>query len=328
LTADQLGSTRLVTDGSATPLRCIDYLPFGEEIPEGIGGRGECYGTAVYPGPPDAESIKFTGKERDAETGLDYFGARYFSGAQGRFTSPDKPLVDQNPLDPQSWNLYSYGRNDPLTNMDPSGRSCVKTTTPDGKESQGDNGDGKGCEAAGVNPTKDQQPPPENYTGDIKPNPNSTGDPNNPEIQGNTATAKVQPFSISALVAGAREFIESSPFPVTFNLGVGVPAALNTIGGQVSVTIIPNQRTMCVSPGIFVQPPTENPLSINAGLLMVGPLGDAASIAAGPSVTGTLQRSGPAGYQQTASSSGTLGGPTFGPRGINLSAGIGFCRTF
>jgi RHS repeat-associated protein len=39
--------------------------------------------------------VKFTGKERDAETGLDYFGARYFSGAQGRFTSPDLPLIDQ-----------------------------------------------------------------------------------------------------------------------------------------------------------------------------------------------------------------------------------------
>jgi RHS repeat-associated protein len=55
--------------------------------------------------------LKFTGKERDAETGLDYFGARYFSGAQGRFTSPDAPLADQHPEDPQSWNLYGYVRN-------------------------------------------------------------------------------------------------------------------------------------------------------------------------------------------------------------------------
>lgn len=44
---------------------------------------------------------QFTGKERDAETGLDYFGARYFSGAQGRFTSPDKPFVDQFENDPK-----------------------------------------------------------------------------------------------------------------------------------------------------------------------------------------------------------------------------------
>jgi RHS repeat-associated protein len=54
--------------------------------------------------------------------GLDYFGARYFSGAQGRFTSPDEPLVDQDPGVPQSWNLYTYGRNNPLRYTDPTGR--------------------------------------------------------------------------------------------------------------------------------------------------------------------------------------------------------------
>ncbi len=48
------------------------------------------------------------------ETGLDYFGARYFSGAQGRFTSPDQALVGQTAGDPQSWNLYAYGLNKPL----------------------------------------------------------------------------------------------------------------------------------------------------------------------------------------------------------------------
>lgn len=69
--------------------------------------------------------LDLTGKERDAETGLDYFGARYFSGAQGRFTSPDVPLADQWEKDPQSWNLYSYVRNNPLRFTDPTGRACV-----------------------------------------------------------------------------------------------------------------------------------------------------------------------------------------------------------
>ncbi|MCZ2077241.1 MAG: RHS repeat-associated core domain-containing protein [Bryobacterales bacterium] len=63
----------------------------------------------------------FTGKERDAETGLDYFGARYFSGAQGRFTSPDQPFYDQWAHYPQTWNLYTYGRNNPLRYSDPTG---------------------------------------------------------------------------------------------------------------------------------------------------------------------------------------------------------------
>lgn len=56
--------------------------------------------------------------------GLDYFGARYFSGAQGRFTSPDVPFADQNVEDPQSWNLYHYVRNNPLRYTDPTGRAC------------------------------------------------------------------------------------------------------------------------------------------------------------------------------------------------------------
>lgn len=54
-------------------------------------------------------------------TGLDYFGARYFSGAQGRFTSPDPLLNSGRPWEPQSWNRYSYVLNNPLRYIDPLG---------------------------------------------------------------------------------------------------------------------------------------------------------------------------------------------------------------
>ena len=57
---------------------------------------------------------------------LDYFGARYFSAAQGRFTSPDAPFADQHVEDPQSWNMYGYVRNNPLKNTDPNGRDCFQ----------------------------------------------------------------------------------------------------------------------------------------------------------------------------------------------------------
>lgn len=58
---------------------------------------------------------EFTGKERDQETGLDYFGARYMSSAQGRFTSPDPVhILKQKLLDAQQWNMYAYVRNNPL----------------------------------------------------------------------------------------------------------------------------------------------------------------------------------------------------------------------
>jgi len=63
----------------------------------------------------------FTGKERDAESGLDYFGARYYGSALGRFTSPDPGNVGSDPRDPQSWNAYAYTGNNPLNRVDPNG---------------------------------------------------------------------------------------------------------------------------------------------------------------------------------------------------------------
>lgn len=121
ITTDHLGSTRLISTGTSAPVtfKDSDYMPFGQELSSGIGGAAR---GATFDGL--GNRLKFTGKERDAETGLDYFGARYFSGAQGRFTSPDAPFADQRPEDPQSWNLYSYVRNNPLRYIDDDGRGA------------------------------------------------------------------------------------------------------------------------------------------------------------------------------------------------------------
>jgi RHS repeat-associated protein len=78
---------------------------------------------------------RLTGKERDQETGLDYFGARYYGAALGRFTSPDwsaKPeAVPYADLEnPQTLNLYTYGHNNPLSQTDPDGH---KPCTVDGE---------------------------------------------------------------------------------------------------------------------------------------------------------------------------------------------------
>jgi RHS repeat-associated protein len=64
---------------------------------------------------------KFTQKERDNETGLDYFGARYYGSTEGRFTSPDPLLSSGRIPQPQSWNRYSYVLNRPLSLVDPNG---------------------------------------------------------------------------------------------------------------------------------------------------------------------------------------------------------------
>jgi RHS repeat-associated protein len=74
----------------------------------------------------DGTLIHFTGKERDTESGNDYFEARYFGSSMGRFLSPDPMgpwVADVN--DPQSWNFYVYGRNNPLINVDPTGLDCI-----------------------------------------------------------------------------------------------------------------------------------------------------------------------------------------------------------
>ncbi|HVF54495.1 MAG TPA: hypothetical protein VM934_00005, partial [Pyrinomonadaceae bacterium] len=79
LVTDQLGTPRMVIaeSGSLSSVKRHDYLPFGEEIGEGVGGRTTNQGY----GQPDGVRNRFTGKERDAETGLDYFMARYLSSS-------------------------------------------------------------------------------------------------------------------------------------------------------------------------------------------------------------------------------------------------------
>lgn len=67
----------------------------------------------------------FTQKERDIETGLDYFGARYYSSVQGRFSSADPGNIGVDEDDPQSWNGYGYARHSPLVYSDPEGREYL-----------------------------------------------------------------------------------------------------------------------------------------------------------------------------------------------------------
>ena len=135
LTSDHLGSTRLVMKSDGTTVKArYDYLPFGEEIPSSVGGRG---GLTGYGG-ADSTKQKFTQKERDSESGLDYFLARYYSSAQGRFTSTDpfniilERQMATNPKaaeaqfvaylgSPQQWNRYCYVNNNPLKYVDPIG---------------------------------------------------------------------------------------------------------------------------------------------------------------------------------------------------------------
>jgi RHS repeat-associated protein len=106
-----------------------DFEPFAYEVAAPAGTwRATVAGYGV-----DTVRQKFTGQERDNESSLDFFSARYFDGIQGRFTSPDPDMAGANPADPQSWNGYAYVSGNPLTYTDPSGMwgcaTCVGAST-------------------------------------------------------------------------------------------------------------------------------------------------------------------------------------------------------
>jgi RHS repeat-associated protein len=158
LSGDHLGSTRMVTDSYGNPVARHDFYPFGGEVPAGY-GRPNPWGST------DSVSTKFTGQERDTETGLDFFQARYHGSAQGRFLSPDPlGIFVADPTNPQSWNQYSYVQNSPLSFVDPSGLCSVK----DGDDQATDDPD-EPCVAPGDNSTTvtETAPPPVDWSPDI-----------------------------------------------------------------------------------------------------------------------------------------------------------------
>ncbi|HEU0046649.1 MAG TPA: RHS repeat-associated core domain-containing protein, partial [Nitrososphaera sp.] len=118
LVPDQLGTPRMMAErtGSLAGIKRHDYLPFGEELYMNTGGRTTSQGFSG-----DDVRQKFTSKERDAETGLDYFGARYLAATSGRFTSSDPLLESGHSMLPQTWNRYTYAMNNPLRVIDPDG---------------------------------------------------------------------------------------------------------------------------------------------------------------------------------------------------------------
>ena len=121
LSVDQLGSTRLLQQSIGTA-RYYDYFPFGEDIPASQYGRGTGYASGVYPASgPDFLSFKFTGKERDWESGLDFSQARYYSPWQGRFGGVDPENAGADSGSPQTFHGYAYVTNRPLVYTDPSG---------------------------------------------------------------------------------------------------------------------------------------------------------------------------------------------------------------
>jgi RHS repeat-associated protein len=77
------------------------------------------------------QHYKFTGKERDTESGLDNFGARFDASSLGRFMSVDPVIVTPNRItDPQQFNRYAYVRNNPMRFVDPTGEILQCNAAP------------------------------------------------------------------------------------------------------------------------------------------------------------------------------------------------------
>jgi RHS repeat-associated protein len=115
LTADTLGSPRINTNATGAVVARHDYMPYGEEIlTAGNRASGIGYGD-------DAIRKKFTGYERDEESGLDFAQARTYSSSLGRFTSPDPLLSSARIENPATWNRYLYVLGNPLRFVDPLG---------------------------------------------------------------------------------------------------------------------------------------------------------------------------------------------------------------
>jgi RHS repeat-associated protein len=137
---DHLGSTRVVTNQDQVVHRCHDFFPFGERIASSVGrGAVDCYGTVAS---QDPFQHKFTAKERDEESGLDFFGAQYYGSSLGRFNSVDPANAGAEPSNPQSWNAYAYTLGNPLAFVDPSGAVTVCATEGDSNCTPSDDPEG------------------------------------------------------------------------------------------------------------------------------------------------------------------------------------------
>jgi RHS repeat-associated protein len=132
LTNDTLGSPRVTTDASGNVVSRRDFLPFGEEIQSGTGGRTTAQG---YFG-VDSIRQKFTSYERDSETDLDFAQARMYGYSHGRFTSPDPSPESTDLRMPQSMNRYAYVMNNPLLYIDPTGLIWVQAAGCSGETCQ------------------------------------------------------------------------------------------------------------------------------------------------------------------------------------------------
>ncbi len=272
--ADHLGTTQMELSAGGWPVWQGYFSPYGKELLQADAiGNQSADGTSMR--------YKFTGKERDTESGLDYFGARYYGSSMGRFMSPDPSgLMYADPTNPQSLNLYSYALNNPLRLFDPTGLTpCDYGSSDQGGEDYEDADNDKECTDNGGHPIDASET--------VNVNANNSGDdslstvsngsstlvqyqtfdgaPNNQNrdcfLKG-AATSVVTGLIVDGAAIGARELGVPPPVtgPALFVLGVAG-------GVSLGIDIVQNIRSGNTA-GLYYDAG-----SVTAGLLTGGLLG-------------------------------------------------------
>ena len=277
---DHLGSTRVQTNATGGVHDSLDFLPFGEQI-----------------GGDTGTTHKFTGKERDSESGLDYFGARYMSSQHGGFMSPD-PL-DGDITDPQTLNRYAYVRDNPVNSIDPSGLiTCTDV----------------GC------PPSDPAPPPD---------PGGANVPGVIYLPGYCWASIYGPFcSRGAIIPPKTPSQVKPPAPkpqtnCSHGFGIGVQGGATAAAGLKSGGVITGQA----GGGAFVNSSGHPSVGGYASGAIAGRLGNStggfpAQSLAAPWVGGAYAGYGPGIFITNAGSVAQLGGP-FAVLNVDIGIGIG-----
>ncbi len=314
LFADHLGSTRAMTQANGTVCFLSEYYPYGLEL----NTTSSC--TTNY---------KFTGYERDAETGIDYAFARYYNPRLGRFMSGDPLSGDIS--DPQTLNRYTYSRNNPINLMDPSGLDSIDPNFCEASMSScgGDNGGPLGGPGSFVRKTWNDamaQYLQQVYNSSISIGPDgniyrpselrcsrvalSGASQNCIGIPGFQVGQSADGDSSWAWMHTFWAFMNGYWNKVPFTLTIYYPIVQTRgiVQVQVPISVLPKQGVGCVGGGLALGSPSGK--YVSAGPLLFGDLNSAQSVLSGWSWNINAQTSPLIGYQGMLNGSGQVNGPT------------------
>ncbi|MGA3127389.1 MAG: RHS repeat-associated core domain-containing protein [Candidatus Korobacteraceae bacterium] len=298
---DPLGTRRAQTDYAGVLEQTCSSLPYGDSL--------ACTGSIQFP-----TEHHFTGKERDAETNNDYFGARYYSSVMGRFMSPDwangadaVPYADFG--NPQSLNLYGYVRNNPLAGVDADGHILIGQEFNLGPGSVNVNGVEERLNMSGAEPYSNPA---------FATDPNSSGDGSSGNDSAQQTTGNTTVVTVSATTAVPTTFIGGLLGALSGNpLNGGIGALVgSTFGVGADISYVPSTDSMYAGPTANWQPLPGGGNGVSVSTAIVPPTQNPNSIANGTSYSVTLQPTPLTGTTVTKSpgSGPAVAGPSVGTR--------------